>query len=326
MLFITACELRKRFPSCNVYFATTENYPKEKYTFRKLHYTHRAERIAFGGFDGFKAFCGGLLRDGVKDIVKLIIGRRNFVFSHCLDIARLMRSLSAVVDISGFAFSSKWGMGAIYGYIRKIKLAEKYKVPIYLMPQSFGPFDYPQEVLDNLRHSFSGILQYPRIIFTREKQGFDDMTGLYGLKNVRMSADLVLQSKSVDVSDVFVDKPAVLVPRINSVKPLAGIVPNMRCFDHGDKDKILAIYRRIADKILEHGYKIVLFRHSREDIEACRLIKEFYPDNENVQLIENEFDCLEYTEFVKQFKFLICSRYHGLVHAYRNNIPCVALG
>ena len=34
----------------------------------------------------------------------------------------------------------------------------------------------------------------------------------------------------------------------------------------------------------------------------------------------------EESELMKQFEFVIGSRYHSLVHAYKNSIPCIALG
>ncbi|MCD7819638.1 MAG: polysaccharide pyruvyl transferase family protein [Lachnospiraceae bacterium] len=42
--------------------------------------------------------------------------------------------------------------------------------------------------------------------------------------------------------------------------------------------------------------------------------------------MENDFSCIEYDEFIKNFQFIICSRYHGIVHAYRNGVPAIVLG
>lgn len=65
-----------------------------------------------------------------------------------------------------------------------------------------------------------------------------------------------------------------------------------------------------------------LFRHSREDFPIYKLIAEQFQGNKNVILLDNEFSCLEYDEF----DFVICSRFHGVVHAYRNFIPSILLG
>ena len=45
-----------------------------------------------------------------------------------------------------------------------------------------------------------------------------------------------------------------------------------------------------------------------------------------VILQEQEFSCLEFNELVKQFQFLVASRFHAIVHAYKNSVPCVVLG
>ena len=323
MLFVVTDELRKRFPSCNIYFASSENYHEEHYTFRKLHTSPRVFRVAARGFDGLKALCGGIIRD----IVKLSIGRKNnILLGHYHDLARVMLSMTALIDISGFAISSKWGNNVPKGYLAPIKAARAHNIPVYLMPQSFGPFNYTPDVMREVKLAIQDVLAWPRIIFAREREGYDYMTQLFGLQNVQLSADLVLQNKGINPANIFTSPRTLSVPKISSDCELAGIVPNMRCFDHGSKAKILDAYRRIIDLITSQGFRVVLFRHSREDIEACRLLKSFYPDNDNITLIENDFDCMEYNEFVRQFKFLVCSRYHGLVHAYKNNVPCVALG
>ena len=36
--------------------------------------------------------------------------------------------------------------------------------------------------------------------------------------------------------------------------------------------------------------------------------------------------CLEYSMFVRQFDFIVASRFHSIVHAYREGIPAFILG
>ena len=322
MLYVTTDELRKRFPSCNIYFAVRSDYPQEIYTFKKIFYSPGTLRIAFGGFDAFIAMC----KETAKHTVKFLLGRHNTTLIDCFALSKCIAGTDAIIDISGYALSSKFKDTASRNYLKRIMLAEKFKVPVYLMPQSFGPFGYAPEVMSEFKPLMQKLLTYPRIIFAREKEGYDSLTELFGLKNVRLSADLVLQNSGIEIANVFRIPPVISVPKIESQKELAGIVPNMKCFVHGNKDEILRAYTEIIKYILSQGYKVILFRHSREDIEACAEIKKIFADDENVIVIENEFSCLEYNEFVKQFEFLVCSRYHGLVHAYKNNIPCVALG
>ena len=48
--------------------------------------------------------------------------------------------------------------------------------------------------------------------------------------------------------------------------------------------------------------------------------------NDHVHLIEQEFDSIEYDFIIRYFDFVVCSRYHGCVHAYKNLIPGLVLG
>ena len=35
---------------------------------------------------------------------------------------------------------------------------------------------------------------------------------------------------------------------------------------------------------------------------------------------------MEFNELVQHFRYLVASRFHSIVHAYKNGIPCIALG
>ena len=49
-------------------------------------------------------------------------------------------------------------------------------------------------------------------------------------------------------------------------------------------------------------------------------------NNNNVVFIDKDYSCLEYSELVKSFDYVIASRYHSIIHAFKNNIPCLSLG
>ena len=66
--------------------------------------------------------------------------------------------------------------------------------------------------------------------------------------------------------------------------------------------------------------------HSSQDAELCREIKLAHADETNVILLDKDYSCIEFNEIVKQFDFVIASRYHSIVHAYKNGIPCLVLG
>lgn len=51
-----------------------------------------------------------------------------------------------------------------------------------------------------------------------------------------------------------------------------------------------------------------------------------FAEDRRVVLWENNFSCFEYDAVCRQFDFLIVGRFHGIVHAYRNNIPCLLMG
>ena len=69
-----------------------------------------------------------------------------------------------------------------------------------------------------------------------------------------------------------------------------------------------------------------LIRHATEDLIFCREIKGLYENNSKVVLVEEDFECWEYEKFVQQFDYLVASRYHAIVHAYKRQVPCIVLG
>lgn len=242
-------------------------------------------------------------------------------------IEKLLKNAAFIVDISGFAFGHQWGFDSCREYLRHVELARKFGVPVYLLPQSFGPFDFAdKQQAAEIKKMAAELLTYPRIVFAREKQGYDDMRALCPLANVVLSNDLVLQNSRFDLGSVF--KRSIVSSGVSCVinEGAVGIVPNMRNADHGDVDTLDILYQKIVKKLLDGGREVFLIRHAAEDIEYCRHLKGMFLGDERVRVMGDDLYCFEYEEMFVYFDFMIASRFHSIVHAYKAATPCIALG
>ena len=317
MLFVAVDELKKRYKDVQVYFAySSGNFDEEKYNFKGVYYTGVTKKIALGQ-NGFYNY----MKRSVKDCAKWILGKRTALWK-AKELKTLMSKMDMIIDVSGFQLGDKWDITTNQEFLNNIRLAKKYNIPIYLMPQSFGPFHYKDKsILKDIEEE----LKYPEIIFAREIQGKDMLEKEFGLTNVRLYSDMVLQNTGIDPKNIYKKDVKLNYTKITG-RGNVGIVPNTKCLKHGDQDKIYGLYMKLMDTILAKGKKIYLFTHSSEDKIMCEYLKNQYKDNDNVVLITEEMTCLEYDEFVNQLDFQIGSRFHGLVHAFRNDVPCIALG
>ncbi len=319
MLFVTVSELRQRYPDCEIFFATGEDLNVDAYQFKTIKYKYRLKQIALGGFNGFRQFVTSILVDFVKLVIRYPEKKGGY-----FTLQKMLPQMDLIIDISGFSLGDQWNRQGQEEYLDNVRLAKKYHVKMVLMPQSFGPFHYNSEQ-EALHAEIRELLPYPAVIFAREQEGAVLLKEQYNLKNVRQSPDLVLQNKKIDFGRVFVKEPVMNVP--NDILPHSvAIIPNKKCFQHGEKESLLSLYQKLIELLLQSSREVYLLRHSSEDLSVCRTIKELFSDNERVHLLENDFSCLEFDAVIRKFDFTIVSRFHGAVHSYKNCVPCIILG
>lgn len=319
MLFITVDEMKKKFKDSEVYFAGAEPFDNEKYAFRYVFFPPRARQIALR--NTLPLFL--IVQCVMKDCIKWLLGRRSNLWRF-MDARRFIPQMDLIIDVSGFSLGDKWSTEVQESYLDNIRLAKKYNIPIYMMPQSFGSFNYNSRQM-YLRDEIKELMSYPKVVYARETEGYHLLNNEFQLQNVVLSTDMVLQNKGVLWENIYCTEVKWNIPRI-SIQNAVGIIPNMQCFRHGDKEKNLILYQDIISHLLKSGKRVYVFRHSGDDLEICKRIANCFRKEKLVTLIENDFTCLEYDKFVSNFEFIVCSRYHGIVHAYRNYVPCIALG
>ena len=304
MVFISVDEMKKRFPGREIVMLSIPEYEKEK------------------GLYAFKIYPAPGLKDSIccsfPPLAAAFGDRKKYIKG----LKHIFKNAELLLDISGYALASNWGIKRGLHYLRGIRLAKKYRVPVYILPQSFGPFDFrgKSKILNILIKHY---MSYPRLVMAREQEGRDMLEKKYRLKNVIKTEDMVLLNRGVDPRNIYAGE--IPLRKENIEKGSVAIIPNVRNNKYGNENEMYGVYSRIIDFLLEKGRKVYLLSHSKEDSELCIKIRD-KAGEEKVTYIDRELSCLEFDETVKEFDFIIASRYHAIVHAYRNCVPAVILG
>lgn len=317
LLFITVNELRKRYKSIAIYFLPIDWYRKETF--------ESASKYKF-----IFVLDDGIVSDAFNAKVGIRIIKRTFLLNimkrfanseGAVLLSKTWDEIDAILDVSGYQLSSKFDDSSVYRNIRYFKKGIDRKIPIILLPQSFGPFDYKDSTIANL---IAETLSEVNLVFAREMEGKEELEKIKTRNDIRLSMDIVVQSKTIDWNNIFVSEPTLEYLKISTIENV-GIIPNCQTTIHGNEEEILALYKCIIEKLLKMGKEIYIFRHS-DDLELCKKIYFMFSQEQHCHLIEDDMSCLEYEAFVRQFEFIIASRYHAIVHSYKENIPSIILG
>lgn len=309
MTLISICELKKRFPDHRICLLTWDASPAAQ----KKHAMYDLELLEVPPLKFSQA-----ARDPVKKALYTLRYRKSFT-----RVDKIYRNTDLLIDVSGYALGSNWSAKVCNDYLDCIEHALAYRIPVYLLPQSFGPFDYSDEAGRAIDARTRRLFPKVKRIFAREQEGYDALVSHYGLTNVSLTHDMVLASRIEDYSPALREKPVFELPLIpdNSI----ALIPNVRVGDSGANDP-LAVYTAAIRCALERGVYVYLTYHSTQDRNLCTQLKESFAEDERVVLLDQDHSCMEFNELVKKFRFVVASRFHSIVHALKNGIPCVALG
>lgn len=260
----------------------------------------------------------------IKNLLKYFLKPKSYVRRRDYAIVNeILSSADYFIDISGFSLSSVWGNHEIDFYLTWLEAVKKNSpnCKMFLMPQSFGPFD---NSFDEER-AFK-VLSKCEKIYAREKKGLELLKRM-GLTNVQYCFDSVLVEKEYNPENLIYNfnKYSSLLPNITPDS--VGIVPNFRLIDVGgnDTNTLLDMYTRIIE-VVKQKHRVYLIPHAGEDMVLCKQIKMNFNDNDDVVLIDMILNSFNYENAVKKMSYIIASRYHSIIHAYRESIPAIILG
>lgn len=311
MVFITVDEVAKRYPDRKVVILSNKDLLRSQT--EKQNY-----KFDISGYP--KLYWLFLMQTRIGRVVAGLLGGQPV-----REYTELMRNAEAVVDVSGYALGSDWGYKKSCFYLARLKIAKIFDVPVYLMPQSFGPFDYRGVCAPFMRALLRKNLRYPKVVLCREQEGYDLLCHKYGIRNAHLSPDLVLQNRGIDCQHIYHKVPNLTTTEVPNAS--VAVIPNKKTIQYGDAEQMSALYRQIVEVLLKQGKTVFLISHSAKDRSICRQIKEQnFQQTDSVCVVENELSCLEFDALVGRFDFVVASRFHAIVHAYRNAVPALVLG
>lgn len=236
---------------------------------------------------------------------------------------RIVKKTEFFVDASGYALSSQWGPFWSVNYLLNLIVAKRFRIPYFIFPQSIGPFNYKFIYKVFLYFLMKLYLKFPRKIFVREKEGLKYLNK-FTEENLERSCDIVLQNNGYNLSNIYNKEPCLKDIKVHSNS--VGIIPNIRVIERVDTEKIYSVYHSLINKLIDNGKKVYILKHSLEDSGICEKIKSLFPDNTEIKLINDDLNAIEIESVIKQFDFIISSRYHSIIFAYKNGIPALVIG
>lgn len=240
------------------------------------------------------------------------------------EMEKALREADAIFDASGYTLGSGWSKQGGDLLLQTIRIAKRYNKKIVLMPQSFGPFDWGEDDDAEFIEKMKEELAYASKIYAREKEGYECLVSL-GLDNVELSADMVIREKLFPTaSDIYVsyDSDEKSYPTRDSV----GFIINENVFRIGDSDSVLNLYGRILDKLIDNGEKVYLLTTSTADTHLVESVLNKTQHRDKVSVIAGEYSSPELIDIIARFKYVVASRYHSVVFAYRSSVPAIILG
>jgi colanic acid/amylovoran biosynthesis protein len=159
----------------------------------------------------------------------------------------------------------------------------------------------------------------------REKEGLAYVR-IFSKNNVAKTYDIVLQNEGYNLSNIYYDSSNIQFHDVQIDSKAVGIIPNLRVIERINQNEFYWIYKKLINQLINAKKQVYILRHSVEDLEICKNIKKLFPNNTDVQLIADDLACIELENIIKQFDFVIASRYHSIVHSYKNGVPALVIG
>ena len=265
--------------------------------------------------------------NGINSSAELLLRTARLIFSGCVS-GRLFKEIRDgvlglkaianaryIVDISGYGYNSNSGL-MNYIQLGFSHLASTKLVPYVYFPQSFGPFDRGERLL-NLQ--FKTAIESAANVFCRESMSISALANITDRYSGGYWPDIALlygkeacAAKNPENIDMGLIGGSVV------------LIPNSRLYDNFSEARTNDLYHTLISYMLNIGYRVTILKHSSDDIGAVESIKHAFPSG--VCVLEKDYGLSTIDDVIASALLVISGRYHGLVVSLKNKVPCMAIG
>src|SRR5690606_6180172 len=218
----------------------------------------------------------------------------------------LPNKIDVVLDGSGFAFGDQWGANYARQRIANfLPLWKRNNAKVVLLPQAFGPFQD-----EELRKVMTKIIDGVDLIFAREEQSFEYLQEINPTDKIQLAPDFTNLIKGYVPAD------------FDRVHNRIAIVPNYKMIEQRlSEEGYLHFLCEVAKHLTGKGEKPFFLIHEGSRDRAIA-------EKANT-LLEREINVVHYQDplaikgVIGQCDLIVCSRFHGVVSALSQAVPCI---
>jgi polysaccharide pyruvyl transferase WcaK-like protein len=220
--------------------------------------------------------------------------------------------VAAILDASGFAYSSSWGESTIRRVYREVsewkKMGKDNKY--IMMPQAFGPFENA-----SIKSAIRDLVSISDACFPRDSASYGYLV------------DAGVDSSFLTMSPDFT---CLMKPDLQAINEGVCLIPNYRMLDkqsESEANMYLNKMRDIMQKLSAGSERMSMLIHDTgKDLELARKILNISSVEESKCPIICESDPIEIKSIISRSKVVVGSRYHGLASALSTGVPVVCMG
>ncbi|MEA5448617.1 polysaccharide pyruvyl transferase family protein [Leptolyngbya sp. CCNP1308] len=217
--------------------------------------------------------------------------------------------IDAVLDASGFNYSDQWGLEKTNTMLDLAVRCKKAGKKVIFLPQAFGPFKDPA-----IRKSFSKVLSYSDLIFARDDISYKYLIDIGGdSSKIKMSPDFTNLLKGIPPENLPQD-----------IHKRVCVIPNIRMTDK-TSDKVSGAYFHFLESSIKitraKGLNPLIVVHETCDIELAKALQNRFDPSLEIIIEKNP---LRLKGLIGKSYAVIGSRFHGLINALSQGVPCVA--